>query len=439
MAFDSLTDIWAAICENCKNNMTEVSYNVWIKDLHAIEMKDGYLTLGICAPYKKQIIENNYIGLLKSCVKHIMGIEMEIRIVLEDETGKEIVKKVATSYEDSFTFDNFIVGQSNRYAHAAAMAVADNPAQNYNPLVIYGPSGVGKTHLMLAIRNEILRKHPDFSVEYIRGEEFTNQLIRALQEGKLGMGTIDDFRNRYRNVDVLLMDDIHFIAGKEQTQEEFFNTFNTLIQSNKQIVVTLDRAPKAILTLENRIRSRLESGMLADITPADFETRVGIIRKKSEKLGITLSDDIVYEIAKNIVTNTRQLEGVVNKLYAYINIEKKTPTVPALKNLIRDVISDTKPEPIKIERIVEEVAHVCRVNESDLLSNKRTAEIKNARHIAMYIARETTELSYKSIGEAFNKDHTSVLYAVKQTEDFLKTRPFEKEIVEDIINNLKSE
>ncbi len=441
MQIESLNDIWSAVCEQCKNNITEIAFNVWIKDLHPVDINGDVFTLGIYSAYKKKIVENTYMDFLKSCVKKIMGVDFNIKIILEDENGKEVLPPVVSTYEDKFTFDNFIVGSSNRYAHAAAMAVASNPenTMHYNPLVIYGPSGVGKTHLMLAIRNEVLRKNPNYKVEYVRSEEFTNQLIKALQEGKIGLGTIDDFRNRYRGVDMLLIDDIQFIAGKESTQEEFFNTFNSLFEKNKHIVVTLDRPIKSILTLEERIKSRLQSGMSADITPADFETRVGIIIKKAEQLGITLSDEIVYEIAKKIISNTRQLEGVVNKLHAYIEIEHKTPTVSVLQTLIRDVINDTQPEPIKIEKIIEEVARSYCVSESDILSKRKTAQIALARQIAMYIARETTELSYQAIGESFGKDHSTALYNVKKVEDFIKDKPYEKEIIDDIIRNLKSE
>ncbi len=443
MEIESLVDIWQAVCEECRKEITEVTFNVWFKDLHPVKLEDGVFTLSIYSSYKKGIVENTYIDFLKKHLKTIMSVELEIKIVLEDENGQAVKKQENknVSFEDSFTFDNFIVGQTNRFAHAAAMAVADNPAYNdtYNPLVIYGPSGVGKTHLLYAIRNQIVKKHPDYIVECTRGEEFTNHLIRALHEGTLGTGTNDDFRNRYRGADVLLIDDIHFIANKEATQEEFYNTFDTLIKNNKQIVVTLDRPPKAIATLENRIRSRLEDGLLADITPPDFETRVGIINKKCEQKGISLPEEVVYEIAKKIISNTRQLEGIVKKLQAFIQLEQKVPTLSVVKNYIRDVINDTQPEPIKIEKIISEVARTYRVSESDILSNRRTAQHAQARQIAMYIARETTELPYQAIGEAFGKDHTTVLYNVRKVEEFLKDRPYEKEVVDEIIHNLKEE
>lgn len=444
MQIESVTDIWEAICGELKNRMTEISFNVWFKDLHPVEIRQGEIVLGIYSDYKKQIIESNYMPILKPIIKEIMGIDMAITIVVEDENGKIVQNNVApadSTFEDSFTFDNFIVGSSNRFAHAASMAVADNHLIIYNPLVIYGPSGVGKTHLMLAIRNHMKKKFPEKRIEYIRCEEFTNQLIRALHEGRIdtGKGTVDDFRNIYRNVDVLLMDDIQFVAGKESTQEEFFNTFNALYQRNKQIVVTMDRPPKEIKTLDERIRGRLEMGLFADVTPPDFETRVGIIKTKAESLGLSIDENIVYYIAEHIKMNTRQLEGVVKKLQAFVLIQNHTPTLSVVQNIIKEVVSDTQPEPIKIEKIISEVARTYDVSENDILSRRRTAELAQARQIAMYIARETTELSYKAIGEAFGKDHTTVLYTVNKIEKFLKDRPYEKEIIDDIIKNLKNE
>ena len=373
-----------------------------------------------------------------------MGFEVKFNITVEkDEDLIRLAEQFSSglTFEDFFTFQNFVVGSNNRFAHAASLAVADAPAviPNYNPLVIYGPSGVGKTHLMLAIKNHLKKNNPYKKIEYIRSEEFTNQLIQALQEGKLGIGSIDDFRNKYRNADVLLIDDIHFIAGKEQTQEEFFNTFNTLIQNNKQIVVTVDKPPKDIKTLDDRIRSRLEGGLFADILAPDFETRVGIIMKKAEQYNIEISEPIAYYIAENIKVNTRQLEGVVKKIQAFVSIQKKVPTISAVQGIIKDIISDTRPEPIKVEKIIAEVAHTYNVSESDILSNRRTAELVLARQVAMYIARETTDLSYKAIGESFGKDHTTVLYNVNKIEEFLRDKPYQKELVDDLIANLRSQ
>ncbi len=443
MSLSPLETVWAAICDEVKKSISEVTFDCFFKDLVPVFMSDGEFTISINDAHKKGLIENIYSEKLNSAIKTVMGLDIVARIVV-DEDEETILKaeqqSEGLSFEDFFTFQNFIVGSTNRFAHAAALAVAEAsvPQPAYNPLVIYGPSGVGKTHLMLAIKNHIKKKYPHKNVEFIRGEEFTNQLIYALQQGKLGMGTIDDFRNKFRNVDVLLIDDIHFIAGKEQTQEEFFNTFNTLYQNNKQIVVTLDRPVKEIKTLDDRIRSRLEGGLYGDITPPDFETRVGIINKKAEQSGIIIEESLVYYIAEHIKSNTRQLEGVVKKLQAYINIQNKIPNISVVQTFIKDIISDDKPEPISIDNIIMEVAHTYNVSEADILSNRRTASLALARQVAMYIARETTDLSYKAIGESFGKDHTTVLYNVNRIEEFLKDKPYQKELVEDIIKNLRN-
>ncbi len=441
MPISSLEDIWDLVCDECKKLITETAFNCFLKDLKPLSFINGEFTVSCNDEYAREIIEENYSSVLSKALKSVMGIEVKVLVVYEDEEEKILRAErfsEGLSFEDFFTFENFIVGSTNRFAHAASLAVADNPSITYNPLVIFGPSGVGKTHLMLAIKNHIKKKFPFKKIEYIRSEEFTNKLIIALQEGKLGLGTIEDFRNKYRKADVLLIDDIHFIAGKEQTQEEFFNTFNTLLQNNKQIVVTLDRPPRDVKTLDNRIRSRLESGLFADITTPDFETRVGIIIKKAEQMGFELNENLVYYIAENIKVNTRQLEGVVNKLHAHISIQNKTPTLSVIQGIIMDVVNDTQPEPIKIEKIISEVAKTYNISEEEILSNRKTADLVLARQVAMYISRKMTDLSLKQIGASFGKDHTTVLYNVNKIEEFLTDKPYQRELVEDIIKNLKS-
>ncbi|MBO7520288.1 MAG: chromosomal replication initiator protein DnaA [Clostridia bacterium] len=442
MKINSINDIWNAVCEECKKNVSEVAFDTFFKFLKPEGFDSSEFVLSTETEYLKTTVESLYKDIIGEAIKTVMGIPIKPVFVVGDD--EETIKKAeqeseGLTFESFFTFDNFVVGPSNEFAHAAGLAVADNPNIVYNPLVIYGPSGVGKTHLLLAIKNHIKKNFPYKKVEYTRCEDFTNQLIKSLHEGKLGMGTIDDFRNKYRNVDVLLIDDIHFIAGKEQTQEEFFNTFNTLYQNNKQIVVTLDRPLKEIKTLDDRIRSRLSSGLFADISSPDFETRVGIIKKKAEQCNISLDENIVYYIAENIKTNIRQLEGVVKKLEAYISIQKKIPSVAIAQNFIKDVIVDTKPEPVSVEKIIAEVAKSYNISEADIISNRKTAKLALARQVAMYIARQTTELSYKAIGEKFGRDHTTVLYNCSRVEEFLKDKPYEKELVDDIIKNLNRE
>lgn len=441
MPISSLYDIWGLVSEECKNIITETAFNCFIKDLNPVSFHDGEFILSHHDEYAAGIIEQNYAPILKKAIKNSLGIDLNVKIIYKDEEA-EISNaeqfSEGLSFEDFFSFQNFIVGSTNRFAYAASIAVAENPSITYNPLVIYGPSGVGKTHLMLAIKNYIKKRFPVKKIEYIRSEEFTNQLIRALQDGKLGLGTLDDFRNKYRNTDVLLIDDIHFIAGKEQTQEEFFNTFNTLLQNNKQIVVTLDRPPREVKTLDDRIRSRLEGGLFADITTPDYETRVGIIKTKAEQMGIEISESLVHYIAENIKVNTRQIEGVVKKLKAVVSIQNRVPTLSIVQGIIKDVINDTKPEPIKIEKIISEVAKTYNVTEEEILSERRTKSLVIARQVAMYISRKMTDLSFKQIGESFGKDHTTVLHNVEKIEEFLKDKPYQKELVEDIIKNLKS-
>lgn len=445
MQIESINDIWKAVCDNCVDNsiITPIANSVWLADIVPIQMKDGKFTASIYSDYKKGIVESNFKQKLEDSFMEVVGIPIKFELLLSDENGAVVDKNSNKNEDDTYTtthtFDNYVVGSSNRFALAAAMAVAESPATNYNPLVIYGNSGVGKTHLLLAIKNDIAKRFPGKTIEYIRGEEFTNLLIKALQEGNIGKGSIDDFRERFRTADVFLIDDIHFIAGKEATMEEFYNTFDALIQANKQIVVTCDRPLSDIKTLTERIVSRLEGGVLADITPPDFETRVGIIKSKASILNLNLEDNIVFYIAENIKVNVRQLEGVVKKLHAYVNLQGKVPTQSVVQSLIRDIINDTTPEPIKIEEIVREVSRTFQVSETDIISKRKTAAIAFARQVAMYIARETTELSYKAIGDSFNKDHTTVLHNVTKIEGHLKSNPFDKELVDNIIKNLKND
>lgn len=441
MVINSLNDIWAAVSAECKKTISEVAFNCFLKDLTPVSLDNGVLVFSNTNEYMCTVIEQNYSEIIKEAVKNVMGIEVSIKVIFEDEEEKiekAEIDNEGLSFEDFFTFENFIVGQSNQFAHAASLAVCENPGNTYNPLVIYGPSGVGKTHLMLAIKNKLKKRFPFSNILYTRSEDFTNQLIKALQEGKLGMGSINNFRNKYRNVDVLLIDDIHFIAGKESTQEEFFNTFNTLTQNGKQIVVTLDRSPKDVKTLEDRIRSRLEGGLLSDITPPDFETRVGIVLQMAEQSNIEIPENLVYYIAEQVKTNTRQLKGIVKKLTALVSIQHKTPTLSIVQGIIKEVISETKQEPIKIETIISEVAKTYNITEEDILSSRKTKNLVLARRVAMYIARQTTNLSFENIGEYFGRDHSTVLYNVNKIEEFIAKKPYEGELVEDIIKNLQS-
>ncbi len=440
MSFNSLTELWALACEECKTRMTDVSFNSWIRDLVPVELDSEYLTLSIYSEFKQPIIEENFSKTIEDCIKEVSGLDLKVRIIVSllDEPVNIPEPKPTFHYEPLestalYTFDNFVVGSSNRFAHAASMAVAENPNGMYNPLFIYGNSGVGKTHLMLAIKNHINKKFPGKKVEFIRCEEFTNALIESLSNG-----TISLFHQKFRSVDVLLIDDIQFITGKKQTQEEFFNTFNALYMENKQIVVTSDRPPKEISTLDERIRNRFESGVMADVEPPDFETRVGIIHKKSKEFNIQLPDNITYYIAEQIKMNSRQLEGIVKKAKAYVDMQNGKPVnETVIQNFIKDLINDENDEPVTIDEVLNEVSRSYGVSKEDILSKRKTGEIVFARQVSMYIIREISQLPYKTIGKMFNKDHSTVIYTIDKIEKKLNQNSHQKKMVDDIIKNLQ--
>ncbi|MBQ8469790.1 MAG: chromosomal replication initiator protein DnaA, partial [Clostridia bacterium] len=333
---------------------------------------------------------------------------------------------------ENYTFERFVVGNSNKFAHAAAQAVASMPDQTYNPLFIYGNSGLGKTHLLYAICEKILKDNPKAKILYTSGEDFTNELIKAI-----GNHTTDAFHNKFRTVDVLLVDDVQFIAGKTQTQEEFFHTFNALVNDKKQIVLTSDRPPKEIANLEDRIRTRFEWGLLADIQPPDLETRIAIIRRKADFYNLELTDDVVQFIAEKIKNNVRQLEGTVKKLHAYYNINHQRPTVQSTTKVITDLMNDFQPVPVTIDKILNEVARTYGTTVENITSEKRNSNITQARKAAIYIVREITGLSYEEIGKAFGgKHHSTVMYNYEQAEKEMQKDPTVRSTIQSIINNI---
>lgn len=434
MSINSIKELFDQICKNSieTEKISDVGFNTWLKDLVPVSTDNGVFVLATNSEYKKKTIDLYYKTILETSCFETCGLPMTFEIVVKEEEKEE---KVILQGDDAYTFDNFIVGMSNKFAHAAAMAVAEKPSGNlYNPLFIYGNSGVGKTHLMKAIKNSVNKYYPEKTVLFITGEEFTNELITAIRNQ-----TTDMFHDRFRSVDVLLIDDIHFIAGKDYAQEEFFNTFNSLYP-NHQIVVTSDRSPKEINTLEERIRSRLESGILADMSAPDFETRVGILKNKSDQLGVFVSDDIIYYIAEQLKNNTRQLEGIIKKLHAYATMTSQsgTLTMPLVQSYIRDVIHETLPDPITVEKIVTEVSRTYNISTDDIFSKKKSADIAFARQVSIYIVSQIMDMSSTEIGKHFNKDHTTVLYTVEKIKKMLKSNESEKRLIDDIIKNIKS-
>ena len=438
---DSFKDVLEAAQSYCKAQMAEPTYNLYIDGLEPISFEDSsHITLSVRNDFICKIVTDRYLGLLKEAFKTVLGFDVDITLVVPSTPPHEVV--LAQQYEANpaspqgnyeFTFENFIKGPSNQFAFAAAQAVAANPSGAYNPLFIYGGSGLGKTHLLTAIQTEIKRTHPDFVIMYVTCEQFTNELIAAIRAG-----STEDFRMKYRVADLLLVDDIQFIAGKISTQEEFFHTFNTLYQAGKQIVLTSDRPPKEIKTLEERLRTRFEWGLIADIQPPDFETRIAIIKRKAELLDLEIPSIVEEYIANHVKNNIRQLEGVVKKLNAYNKLAQTPPSILLAQSAIREILTDNQPIPVTVERIISEVGRTFGVSSEDIRSSKRSSQISNARQIAMYVIREITQMSMAAIGNEFGgRDHSTVVYATGQVVKNMKQDTKYKETVEDIIKNIR--
>ena len=435
---DSFNEAWDLVREYCKNNVTDAAYKSWLINIEPVKLDitEGKAIIMVPTDFQRGIVTNVYNKLLKEAMINVIGADLELVVIVPDEitTKEQEITEQPIDEDYEFTFDTFIVGSANKFAHAASLAVATNPGRAYNPLFIYGSSGLGKTHLLYAIRNEIHKNHPEKDIVYVKGEDFTNELISAL----MTKSNIE-FRQKYRKSDVLLVDDIQFIGGKESTQEEFFHTFNTLYEAKSQIVLTSDRPPKEIQTLEDRLRSRFESGLIADIQPPDFETRIAIIRRKAELLQIELPDDVTEYIATRLKSNIRQLEGVVKKLKAKNQLYGDKITINVAQKTISEIINNDQPPPLTVEMIIDEVARHFGLTGDDIRSSKRNSNISNARQIAVYAVREITNLSMNNIGEEFGgRDHSTIVYALKQIEKNMDRDPKLKSTVEEIIKNIRN-
>lgn len=429
--------VWAKVLTHMENLLSTTVISTWFDDAEVVELTENKLVLYSPSEFRKNIIETRCVGHIQDAMKELFDMNVEVQ-VLSGEEVEAYKQKGRTpqfiEYNPQFTFDRFVVGPSNRFAHAAAIAVANRPAETYNPLFIYGPSGLGKTHLLYAIAGEINYRHPDYNIIYIKGDQFTNELIQALQEGKNA-----EFRNKYRNADLFLVDDIQFISGKESTQEEFFHTFNNLYENHKQIVLTSDRPPSDLLRLEDRLKTRFEWGLIADINPPDYETRMAIIRNKSDSLGMDMPDDVCSYIAENITTNIRQIEGTVKKIKAYWELTGMEINVGNVSRAIKDMYkgkADTLPTP---SLIISEVGKFYNIDDDTLrgtLKNKGTAE---ARQVAMYLIRKMTNLSLPDTGKEFGRDHSTVLHSVRKIEKTLSDskNPL-NETIRDIMANINS-
>ena len=428
---------WAKIISFLENRYDPVTISTWFDDAQVIELTDDHLIVHTSSEFRQDVIVRRFKDQIQDALQELFQSDAKVLIFGDEELKlyqNKGAKNPAMDFNPQFTFDNFIVGPSNRFAHSAAIAVSQNPGQVYNPLFIYGPPGVGKTHLLYAIANGIRKEKPDVNVVYIKGDQFTNELIAAIQSGKN-----IEFRSKYREADLFLIDDIQFIAGKESTQEEFFHTFNKLYEENKQIVMTADRKPSDMLTLEDRLRTRFEWGLLADIQTPDYETRMAIIRKKANSLGMTLPDDVCDYIAKNVTSNVRQIEGTVKKIKAYRDIGNMPLDLPNIARAIGDMFQNGGSALPTPGLIISQVCKFYSVDESSLrgsLKNKGTAE---ARQVAIYLIRKLTNLSTTVIGKEVDKDHSTVLYSIRKVETALKNGDKSlQDHIRDITANINS-
>ena len=434
---DSFDEVFAAVKEYCKEHVVIATYNLFINDIEPVSFDGNKALLSVRSEFVKNTLENRYLQLLQDAFRELLGFEVEIEFTLPQKASApapSAAQAAPSGGNYAFTFENFIVGSTNKFAHAAAQAVAANPSGAYNPLFIWGGSGLGKTHLLHAIKSEVEKNHPDFNIVYVDGEKFTNEIISAIHDN-----TTSQFHNKYRAADVLLVDDIQFIGGKESTQEEFFHTFNTLYNSGKQIVLASDRAPREIKSLEDRLRTRFEMGLIADIQPPDFETRVAIIRRKADLLGLEMPDEVAEYIANRLKNNIRQLEGAVKKLNAYRKLEGIQPVIGAAQNAIKDILNETQPVPITVEKILSEVARTYNTTADMLRGPSRRSNVSSARKVSMYVVREITGMSMEDIGSEFGgRDHSTVVYSINDMQKKLETDTRLRETVEDIIKNVRT-
>lgn len=426
---------WDEILEYMRTDleMTTLSFNTWIKPLKIHSLENNILRILVEMDGAVEYLEKKYKVYLQGAIIDVMDQNYEIEFITKQQVENEelpILKNhnlmneaiERANLNPKYTFDTFVVGSNNKFAHAASLAVADKPGQIYNPLFLYGGVGLGKTHLMHSIAHSILEKDKTKKVLYVTSETFTYELIDAIRS--VNNTTINDFREKYRNIDVLLIDDVQFIIGKESTQEEFFHTFNTLHGANKQIIISSDRPPKDIETLEARLRSRFEWGLIADISAPDYETRMAILRKKEETDGYKFNDDVIQFIASNVKSNIRELEGALNKLIAYSNLERKDIreiTVDISEEILRDILLPNEKKEVTPELIIQTVADHYGITIADISGNKRNNEIVVPRQIAMYLCRKMTDASLKNIGNLLGKrDHTTIINGHNKIETELK-------------------
>ena len=459
---DDLCAIWETVKLSFREHYAQSFIDMWFGNLSIHSYDNNVITFSTASEFTHKIVNEKYLDMIRDGFTAVLGFEPEIKVTFTGTptSPEKILRQMRTddgapgteqesasaetppadgrpagilppNYKFEYTFENFIVGGSNKFAHAACRAVADRPAANYNPLFIYGPSGLGKTHLMSAVVNEIKKKKSDLRVLYIKGDDFTNQMIEALAKQEMYK-----FHERYRNCDILLIDDIQFIAGKTSTQEEFFHTFNTLYEERKQIILSSDRPPKDIPTLEDRLKTRFEWGLLADIQPPDLELRVAIIKKKAEQVSIVIPDEVLIFLAENLRSNIRQIEGAIKKLSALSFLSGKSISMDLAKSCLSELLGGAEPVNVTVEKIFNAVQNRYNISKTELVGKKRNKEIADARHVAVFLIREITDMTFPSIAKIFDRDYATIHSSFEKIDRKYSSDPMFKIELDEIIKDV---
>lgn len=447
----SLSDIYNLVVENYvrEYNISASAKELWLDALEPISMEGNVVTLATDTDFKRNTINSIYLEKLEEQFTIVLGNPIKVEIIIKDDipttetkfndirNSRELTNKIDNIVHDNkvtYTFDNFIVGPSNNLAYAAAKAVSQKQHEKYNPLFIYGDSGLGKTHLLSAIQIEMTKNYPGINIIYISAETFTNEFLHSITANKTEL-----FDEKYRNADALLIDDIQFIAGKEQTEEKFFHIFNELYKLNKAIVLTSDRPAKEIKSISDRLKTRFSSGLAADVRAPEYETRLAIIQRKADLLNFKIPDDVVDFIATKLKSNIRQIEGVVTKMNALYMVSQIKPTIVVAQNVIKDIVSDHQPIPITVDKIISEAAKIYNVDPDEIRSPKRNSPVSSARKVAIYVIQEITGLPYETIGQEFSgRDHSTVVYAIKNVKEMMAKDSNFRSVIEDLIKNIKA-
>ena len=449
----SFKDVWDKALMKLEHDLNSTSFETWIKLLIPMKMENDTAYFCVSTLFQKSIIDKKYKTQIEEAISESIGFDVEMKVMTDEEVppgfreaaqkkNEEVTSSMLEQVDQEFrafdaksnlTFENFVIGKENEFAHAAALAIANNPASAYNPFFLYGHSGLGKTHLINAIANKIKEMHPEMKILYVKGDEFTSELIDAIQHNAQRQ-----FKNKYRMADMLLMDDVQFISGKNAIQEELFHTFDALYEAGKQIILTSDRPPKELVTLEERLQSRFSMGLIADVQPPEYETRVAIIKRKAKLYNLNISDEVTELIASKIKTNIRELEGTIKKLKAYNSLWGQTPSIALAKTAMEAVVWDHTKNAITPASIIDHVCRYYNVTPEQIKGEKRSGDIMPARRMAMYMIRENTDLSLPEIGkEMGGKNHTTVLYNIRQLEDAIKQDPNITKIVAELTENIK--